>query len=425
MDRSLKSLVISAVLMLLTPFSLNAGWEVQNSGTDAFLGSVFFLDEQEGWASGSWGTVLHTVDGGENWVEQSVPVAYSVGNLFFMNDQEGWATYSAGLLHTVDGGVNWTTVDPGVSTGLSGIHFTDPDTGWISGGKNTYPGGAERAVIGTDDGGASWDVLLFQEQELPLSDVFFTDSQHGCVIGQVGAVLTTSDGGQNWTDRSVPDTGNLNELHFTSPDTGFIAGENGVILRTLDGGESWSEMTTGTTDYLGSICFADNLEGWAVGGGNENCTILHTDDGGATWEEQSCTIGHLMSSVFFTDDQNGWSVGPYGVIIHTENGGAGTGIGPEAGDDTYICITGAYPNPFSSSVLITISSPGRSDVRAAVYGLSGRIVDELLITDDPEGTAMAIWDGRTGDGSNAPAGLYLVRTENEIGSDVSLVTLVR
>jgi len=43
-----------------------ASWTRQSSGTMAWLHSVYFLNEQRGWAAGSNGALLATTDGGEN-----------------------------------------------------------------------------------------------------------------------------------------------------------------------------------------------------------------------------------------------------------------------------------------------------------------------------------------------------------------------
>jgi len=32
---------------------------------------VFFFDENEGWAVGNFGTILHTFDGGETWTKEA------------------------------------------------------------------------------------------------------------------------------------------------------------------------------------------------------------------------------------------------------------------------------------------------------------------------------------------------------------------
>ena len=45
------------------------------------LFSVSFPNEQQGWASGRWGTVLHTEDGGQSWVHQDSGVDYTLPSI--------------------------------------------------------------------------------------------------------------------------------------------------------------------------------------------------------------------------------------------------------------------------------------------------------------------------------------------------------
>jgi hypothetical protein len=51
--------------------SINGGatWTNQNSGTGNDLWSVYFTDENKGWAVGSFGTILHTTNGDVTFIE--------------------------------------------------------------------------------------------------------------------------------------------------------------------------------------------------------------------------------------------------------------------------------------------------------------------------------------------------------------------
>src|SRR5260370_8830001 len=55
-------LLLTAHCSLLT--SSAATWTRQSSGTMAWLHSVYFLDQNHGWVTGSNGTLLETSDGG-------------------------------------------------------------------------------------------------------------------------------------------------------------------------------------------------------------------------------------------------------------------------------------------------------------------------------------------------------------------------
>src|SRR6185436_5571358 len=56
------------LLLLAAPvFAQTGTWARQRAGTMAWLHSVYFLDQNRGWAIGSKGTLLQTIDGGNTW----------------------------------------------------------------------------------------------------------------------------------------------------------------------------------------------------------------------------------------------------------------------------------------------------------------------------------------------------------------------
>src|SRR6266850_4495760 len=104
----------------LFTFSLSASaatWNRQSSGTMGWLHAVFFLNQKTGWAAGSKGTLLTTVDGGMTWKIQQRPTEDSLSDVYFSSEQNGWLVCEANiyelktkeaprtyLLHTEDGG---------------------------------------------------------------------------------------------------------------------------------------------------------------------------------------------------------------------------------------------------------------------------------------------------------------------------------
>ncbi len=56
----------------------------------AWLRSVFFIDQNRGWAAGSKGTLLRTDDGGRTWKATSASTDDIVRDIFFVDEQNGW-----------------------------------------------------------------------------------------------------------------------------------------------------------------------------------------------------------------------------------------------------------------------------------------------------------------------------------------------
>lgn len=79
-----------------------------------------------------------------------------------------------------------------------------------------------------------------------------------------------------------------------------------------------------------------------------------------------------------------------------------------------------FPNPFNSTTKIEYGVPVESDVKIAVYDLSGRMVQTLVNGSQSAGTHLVTWNAHT-----APAGVYLVKMDSDVYSDVRQVTLTK
>lgn len=66
--------------------ALSQDWTVQESGTTVRLNGVFFIDENNGWIVGDSSLILHTFNGGEEWIEQNSPVdSITFNKVSFLN----------------------------------------------------------------------------------------------------------------------------------------------------------------------------------------------------------------------------------------------------------------------------------------------------------------------------------------------------
>ena len=298
------------------------GWTTQNSGTTSPLRDIFMVDQYTGWIVAHQNTILKTTDGGENWFEQTpllVPYYYDV---YFIDNQTGWilGEYET-IAHTTDGGDTWETqTSPGHNPG--DIFFINADTGWIAGGRTQgFPGPSPlREILHTGDGGNTWAIQYQVDFEFPLGSIHFADDQTGCTVGDLSAILFTTDGGENWTQQTSPVSSNLEEVYMKSPTEGWIVGTDGVILHTTDGGANWNQISSGTTYSLTDVDFI-NEKGWISGGSNDDATILYNDGLTESWTMQDPGTTDYLSAISFVDEKYGWAVGFNGTIVHTTTGG--------------------------------------------------------------------------------------------------------
>ena len=86
----MKKLAIFLSLILVAN-SLLSQWEWQNpkpQGND--LNDVQFFNNQEGWAAGDYGTIMHTTDGGVTWEFQSSETTEDLNKLYLYDNLTLW-----------------------------------------------------------------------------------------------------------------------------------------------------------------------------------------------------------------------------------------------------------------------------------------------------------------------------------------------
>ncbi len=227
------------------------------SGSGEPIKSLFFTDENNGWAASYSEYIRHTTDGGSSWNVQSIGTGFSVNSLFFTDALNGFAG-GEGIYKTTDAGDTWAAKYQG---NINSIFFTDALTGW----------GIGTNIVKTTDGGETW----FEQEFTGGSAIYFINSLKGWAAGDGGTIRITTDGGNTWNTKESGTIENLKSVHFTTEMNGWISGNNGIILSTIDGGVTWSIQSTGTTKDINCISFNLGTNGWA--GGAEG-TLLKYDE---------------------------------------------------------------------------------------------------------------------------------------------------
>lgn len=131
--------IITILLSILA--NVQQGWIIQSSGTSNSLYGINFINESTGWAVGDNGTILRTINEGENWSSQTSSVFARLNYVFFINENTGWVaggvtTGNAVILKTTNGGANWELQQSGTTNFLNQCYFVNESTGWMCGFKN-------------------------------------------------------------------------------------------------------------------------------------------------------------------------------------------------------------------------------------------------------------------------------------------------
>ena len=189
-------------------------------------------------------------------------------------------------------------------------------------------------IFRTRDGGTSWEQQDAHTKR-PFLAMSCLDASTAWIAGKEGIVYATKDAGTTWTQQNTGSQRHVFALEFPTAQRGHGAGDFGTMIHTEDGGATWttsrvaedvklpeSALDTGVEPgdvNLYGLSFGDADHAWQVG---EFGVVLASQDGGRTWHQQTTPVESTLFGVRFSDAQHGIAVGLDSVILRTENGGA-------------------------------------------------------------------------------------------------------
>jgi hypothetical protein len=163
-------------------------WQKMNSTTEKHLYSLFFINENLGYAVGDQGIVLKITNGNQ---VQKILTGYNIAyyDIHFPTENKGFLVgYNGRIIKVIrnNGVETFSEIPSGVSTPLNAIHFSNPDVGYIAG-----EGGV---VLKTTDGGESW-LPQYTGTQNGLRALYFKNENEGWLAGAGITILKTENGG--------------------------------------------------------------------------------------------------------------------------------------------------------------------------------------------------------------------------------------
>ncbi len=349
---------------------------------DAELTDVFFLNSNLGWAVGAQGTILRTINGGQNWLEISQANATAGEHLSL--DQK---------VQALQNGITtkWTGVtddkslqDQPYRCRFESVCFVDELHGWVAGGyKTPYVDRSRAVVLKTSDGGISWRAVkgIFAPR---FKKIQFSDRANGWALGDEGnlfrtGICFTADGGETWSSQSsqgmadwidgeqtntgfvnISATGQLavinnqrlepsvllgegqvffNRIRLFDQTQGLAIGNEGAVWTTNNAGRSWSplaaESPADATKPLNTVpsgmLFNQirqfDLSALSISptkiwfAGNPGTIVFSIDRQTGSLTTNPTGMALPIKDLHFVDDQYGWAVGTLGTILATDDGG--------------------------------------------------------------------------------------------------------
>jgi photosystem II stability/assembly factor-like uncharacterized protein len=300
-------------------------WQLTPTGSDARLRGLSAVSATVAWASGSGGTVLRTLDGGQSWEQVGPPGTQSLQ----FRDIEAFSADEAAILSIGTGG--------------------------------------DSRVYVTSDGGTHWELTFVNDDPDAFFDCMtFLDRQHGLALSDPvdGAfrIIATDDGGLSWhvVDAHMPPA-LPGEFAFAASGQCLVSfgphnawfGTGGAlearVFRSNDGGQSWSVSSTpirsGPTAGIFALAFRDLRHGFAVGGDfavpdHAPDALALTSDGGASWHLVDHAPNEYRSGGTWASNRTAIVVGPTGSDVSFDAGRSWTRF-DDGSFDTVDCVPGA------------------------------------------------------------------------------------
>jgi photosystem II stability/assembly factor-like uncharacterized protein len=317
-------------------------WVSLQSGTTAELRAVAWATPKTALVVGERGTVLRSADAGRSWRAVSTGTTVTLRGVTFASASVAVAVGDDGvLLQSTDAGATWQARQSGTNAALRSVHFTDATTGVAVGGDDS-PWRAERVVVQTDDGGATW-VRSAVPSGRRLYAVVGTSGGAFVAAGERGEVIRTADGGRTWSAPADPAvvaaTGPATRFNVSNWLSGIAAAGpsmvavtyGGAVYRSTDAGAEWSQVPSGvvTTEIAAVGRVRDGA--FVVAGGNsillsaDRAPLIPVGRGGGRGRggpgRGRGGAGRGLMGVSFPDPLMGVAVGARGTIQRTVDGG--------------------------------------------------------------------------------------------------------
>jgi hypothetical protein len=181
---------------------------------------------------GSMDSLYKTTNGAQTWTAKSKnkDLPSSSYALHFFNDSTGIMPDIFGISKTANSGINWTTVNP------NNIY----DVGFINASTGCATSFSEEKIYRTTNQGNDWTECYSLSSQLELRCIKFFGSSTGYAVGgqdgySKGLILKTTDGGNNWEDKSInPVLHGFSGITTVSNGFFYIITFTGRIFRTIN-----------------------------------------------------------------------------------------------------------------------------------------------------------------------------------------------
>jgi photosystem II stability/assembly factor-like uncharacterized protein len=338
------------------------------------------------------GGVWKTTDAGRTWIPifdgqptgsiGALAVAPSNPDMIYVGSGEGLRrpdlSTGDGIYKSTDAGITWQHLGLRDGQQITNIIIDpqDPNRVFVAVLGHPYGPNSERGVFRSTDGGATWQKILYKDDDTGATDLAFDPKNPQILYAAL------------WSSRRPPWTAG-----------GPLEGHNGGLFKSTDAGDTWHPLTKGlptNAQGLGRIGFGvspsnPNRIYALVDAAPEVGGLYRSDDAGESWQR----INH---------EERIWGRGFDFAWVR---------VSPENPDIIYICNTSTYRSTDAGTTFTAIKgAPGGDDYHAVwINPENPKII--LLAAD--QGATITVNGGETWSSwYNQPtAQFYHVITDNQ------------
>lgn len=304
-----------------------------DSPTEASIRGIWVLDSNCVWMSGSEGSIIRSLDGGDSW--QLIP-APDHDSLDFRDihafSKESALVVSAGfparVYLTENSGISWQLVYENSDSAafMNSVHFKDPLNGLIVGDVlDNY-----HFFLKTTNGGRNWQRINSSKIPKPLKIEHAFAASGSCIaLNSNGEYLVAFGGaksrvfrqeGEKWvaTELDVSDSSASSGVYSIASGRGILITAGGdyskedqewPAIYSIDGGKSWKSSITNYNGYRSVIDYSPKMNTWIAAGINGVDLFIPEDE---LWLKVS---DHSINTLQFDHASNlAWAGGPQGKL---------------------------------------------------------------------------------------------------------------
>ncbi len=323
--------------------------------------NVFYVGQVDGgvWKSTDYGQSWKPIfDGQDTQSIGAIAVAPSDDNIVYVASGEGLhrpdLSVGDGIYRSDDAGKTWTHLGlrDGEQIPALAVDPTNPNRLFAAVLGHPYGPSAERGIFRSEDGGTTWEKVLYRDERTGGSDVAIDPKDPRVVYASL------------WEETLGP-----------WEDGNDYAGTKGGLFKSVDGGTTWKQLTNGLPANLVQInvtisgsdperlyatLSTTEEGGYATGKG---LGVYRSDDAGASWRKitddprPAMKIGGGDLPVPVGDPQNPDVVYSASIVFCRSTDGGKTWIslrGAPGGDD----YQNLWINPRNPRILLLVSDQG-------------------------------------------------------------------